>query len=208
MFSPICLLFVSSLIRSLFVSYSLLGTPDESIWEGVSSLPHYRTSFPNWYRKRLSVISRLLDEPALDLLDVSQILQTPPFLILHSSLPHQKIFQHDPSKRISSSSAMKHLYCSSLPTHTTTSHPPTYKPLLPPQQWGDNNEETGAPLPEGVQKPHRDELEHCPLQRVGRRGREAEEDVPLERRTRSGKPFGQSCLIEPVCSKRQRKQDS
>lgn len=33
--------------------HRLLGTPDEDVWPGVTSLPDYKTTFPNWHAKDL-----------------------------------------------------------------------------------------------------------------------------------------------------------
>jgi cyclin-dependent kinase len=33
--------------------YRLLGTPDEDIWPGVTTLPDYKPSFPAWKTKNL-----------------------------------------------------------------------------------------------------------------------------------------------------------
>ena len=34
--------------------YRLLGTPDEDIWPGVTSLPDFKASFPSWHPKDLT----------------------------------------------------------------------------------------------------------------------------------------------------------
>jgi len=31
----------------------LLGTPDEDVWPGVTTLPDYKSTFPNWHPKEL-----------------------------------------------------------------------------------------------------------------------------------------------------------
>lgn len=50
-----CPLFVGdSQIGQLFKIFAILGTPNESNWPGVSSFPHFKTSFPNWKSVRLS----------------------------------------------------------------------------------------------------------------------------------------------------------
>ncbi|GAA6027134.1 hypothetical protein JCM8097_002419 [Rhodosporidiobolus ruineniae] len=40
-------------IDEIFRIFRLLGTPDEDIWPGVTSLPDYKTTFPNWHAKDL-----------------------------------------------------------------------------------------------------------------------------------------------------------
>lgn len=51
--------------------HSLLGTPDEDMWPGVSSLPDYKDSFPQWSPKPLSSAVPGLDDVSADLLEVS-----------------------------------------------------------------------------------------------------------------------------------------
>lgn len=48
-----------------------MGTPDETIWPGVRSLPDYKESFPRWSAQDLHKVVPGLDETGLDLLRVS-----------------------------------------------------------------------------------------------------------------------------------------
>ncbi|KAM0746290.1 Pkinase-domain-containing protein [Meredithblackwellia eburnea MCA 4105] len=41
-------------IDEIFRIFRLLGTPDDDVWPGVTSLPDYKTSFPTWYAKDLA----------------------------------------------------------------------------------------------------------------------------------------------------------
>lgn len=40
-------------IDEIFRIFRLLGTPDEDAWPGVTTLPDYKPSFPNWHAKDL-----------------------------------------------------------------------------------------------------------------------------------------------------------
>ncbi|GAA6057603.1 hypothetical protein JCM3770_005407 [Rhodotorula araucariae] len=40
-------------IDEIFRIFRLLGTPDEDIWPGVTTLPDYKTTFPSWHAKDL-----------------------------------------------------------------------------------------------------------------------------------------------------------
>ncbi|GAA6015307.1 hypothetical protein JCM10207_008943 [Rhodosporidiobolus poonsookiae] len=40
-------------IDEIFRIFRLLGTPDEDVWPGVTSLPDYKSTFPNWHPKDL-----------------------------------------------------------------------------------------------------------------------------------------------------------
>lgn len=40
-------------IDEIFRIFRLLGTPDEDVWPGVTTLPDYKASFPNWHAKDL-----------------------------------------------------------------------------------------------------------------------------------------------------------
>jgi hypothetical protein len=56
-----------------------MGTPNDTIWPGVSELPDYKSSFPQWGPQPLGDIIRQLDEVGLDVVNVSegQILSYP-----------------------------------------------------------------------------------------------------------------------------------
>lgn len=41
-------------IDEIFRIFRLLGTPDEDVWPGVTTLPDYKASFPNWHPKDLA----------------------------------------------------------------------------------------------------------------------------------------------------------
>lgn len=52
---------------------SLLGTPDEDVWPGVTTLPDFKPSFPAWRPKNLgSQVSGLTPESA-ELLEVRAV---------------------------------------------------------------------------------------------------------------------------------------
>lgn len=57
-------------IDQLFRIFRTLGTPDETIWPGVTSLPDYKPSFPKWAQQDLSKVVPLLDEDGRELLGV------------------------------------------------------------------------------------------------------------------------------------------
>ena len=67
-----------------------LGTPDESIWPGVTTLPDFKTSFPKWSRDYTEALVPGLEENGLDLLDA--------------------LLYYDPAKRISAKQSCKHPY--------------------------------------------------------------------------------------------------
>eukprot|EP00927_Polykrikos_kofoidii_P056886 TRINITY_DN50978_c0_g1_i1.p1 TRINITY_DN50978_c0_g1~~TRINITY_DN50978_c0_g1_i1.p1 ORF type:complete len:361 (+),score=43.58 TRINITY_DN50978_c0_g1_i1:123-1205(+) len=47
------ILYGSSEIEMIFKIFQLLGTPDETVWPGVSKLRHFKTRFPQWRRQGL-----------------------------------------------------------------------------------------------------------------------------------------------------------
>ena len=49
---------------------SVLGTPDERIWPGVSELPDYKPTFPQWSPQPLASVVPRLDEDGYDVLQV------------------------------------------------------------------------------------------------------------------------------------------
>ena len=48
-----------------------LGTPDETMWPGVSQLPDYKSDFPKWRTQNLQTLIPQLDKDGIDLLKVS-----------------------------------------------------------------------------------------------------------------------------------------
>ena len=49
---------------------SVLGTPDDHIWPGVSELPDYKPTFPQWSPQPLVSVIPRLDEHGYDVLQV------------------------------------------------------------------------------------------------------------------------------------------
>lgn len=91
-------------IDELFRVFRVLGTPNESIWTGVTQFPDYKASFPQWPSISLSKIITQLDGLGLDLLT--------------------KMLVYDPAKRISAKQALLHPYFNDLKLSTTiTSFP-------------------------------------------------------------------------------------
>lgn len=75
-------------IDELFKIFRVLGTPTEAIWPGVSQLPDYKPSFPQWPAVSLSKAVPYLDSDGIDLLS--------------------KMLVYDPGKRISAKRALEH----------------------------------------------------------------------------------------------------
>ncbi|KNC47357.1 cell division control protein 2 [Thecamonas trahens ATCC 50062] len=77
-------------IDNLFRIFKILGTPNETIWPGVSALPDFKSSFPKWQPKNLASVATNLGPDGIDLL--SQMLE------------------YEPSRRISAKAALSHPY--------------------------------------------------------------------------------------------------
>ncbi|CAE7872493.1 CDK2 [Symbiodinium sp. KB8] len=75
-------------IDEIFRIFRTMGTPDDSIWPGVTSLKDFKSTFPKWPKRPLSKLVPRLDSTGLDLL--------------------QRMLEYDPSKRISVKEAMEH----------------------------------------------------------------------------------------------------
>lgn len=69
---------------------SVLGTPNEDQWPGVTSYPDYKSTFPKWRRDYDNVICNNLNDAGLDLLEMMLV--------------------YDPAGRISAKSAVNHPY--------------------------------------------------------------------------------------------------
>ncbi|KAH6902581.1 kinase-like domain-containing protein [Coprinopsis sp. MPI-PUGE-AT-0042] len=77
-------------IDQIFKIFRILGTPNEDSWPGVSQLPDYKPSFPQWSRQELAKIVPALDEVGIDLL--------------------KRTLTYDSAKRISAKRALLHPY--------------------------------------------------------------------------------------------------
>lgn len=77
-------------IDEIFRIFRLLGTPSEEIWPGVTGLPDYKSSFPQWSTKELRTSVNGLNSVSTDLL--------------------QRMLMYDPAKRISAKASLTHPY--------------------------------------------------------------------------------------------------
>eukprot|EP01113_Clastostelium_recurvatum_P022403 TRINITY_DN2671_c0_g1_i2.p1 TRINITY_DN2671_c0_g1~~TRINITY_DN2671_c0_g1_i2.p1 ORF type:complete len:305 (+),score=71.09 TRINITY_DN2671_c0_g1_i2:177-1091(+) len=77
-------------IDQLYRIFRSLGTPNETVWPGVSELPDYQPHFPMWRPEPLSSVVDCTDPHALDLL--------------------AKMLIYEPGHRISAKQALEHPY--------------------------------------------------------------------------------------------------
>lgn len=68
---------------------SVLGTPDEEIWPGVTSFPDYKATFPKWKRPDVAIVPGL-EQAGLELLEA--------------------LLEYDPAHRLSAKQACMHPY--------------------------------------------------------------------------------------------------
>lgn len=89
-------------IDQLYKIFHTLGTPNEEMWEGVTLLPEYSTTFPKWHKRHIGDTVMSLDPHGLDLL--------------------AKMLIYNPDSRISAGKALLHPYFNDLDRET-------FKPL-------------------------------------------------------------------------------
>jgi len=77
-------------IDQLFRIFRTLGTPTEEVWPGVSEMPDYKNSFPNWKSNSLGVLSNRLGHDGQSLLE--------------------EMLVYNPGDRISAAEALEHEY--------------------------------------------------------------------------------------------------
>ena len=81
-------------IDQIFKIFQMFGTPNEKTWPGVTKLPEFKLTFPQFKGKGINAYNRNIDNVGLDLLS--------------------KMIQLDPSKRISAKQALQHPYFNDL----------------------------------------------------------------------------------------------
>lgn len=77
-------------IDQIFKIFQMHGTPTEKTWPGITKLPEFKPTFPQFHYKGLKEYNKKLDEKGLDLLE--------------------QMIQIDPAKRISAKRALNHPY--------------------------------------------------------------------------------------------------
>jgi len=77
-------------IDQIFKIFQMYGTPNEKSWPGITKLPEFKLSFPQFKAKGLSSYCTNLDNNGIDLLS--------------------KMIVNDPCKRISAKAALNHPY--------------------------------------------------------------------------------------------------
>jgi len=77
-------------IDQIFKIFRILGTPGEEVWPGVSGLPDYKPTFPQWSQQDITRVVTTLDELAIDML--------------------KRTLVYDSAKRISAKRALIHPY--------------------------------------------------------------------------------------------------
>jgi len=90
-------------IDEIFKIFQVLGTQTEQTWPGVTTLPNYLRSYPNWPIKDIRATVTRLDDVGLDLL--SQMLVC------------------DPSGRITARAALQHPFFEGVQNHLVLSEP-------------------------------------------------------------------------------------
>ncbi|XP_022084244.1 cyclin-dependent kinase 2-like [Acanthaster planci] len=79
-------------IDQLFRIFRTLGTPEETMWPGVTKLPDYKSTFPKWRKQDLIKVVPSLNSEGTDLL--------------------QKMLCYNPDNRISAKAALSHPFFS------------------------------------------------------------------------------------------------
>ena len=87
-FRLVCITLVVTLRAYRWIS--VLGTPDDHSWPGVTSFPDFKPSFPKWTRDLSRALVAGLDENGLDLLEAMLV--------------------YDPAQRMSAKQACIHPY--------------------------------------------------------------------------------------------------
>jgi len=87
-------------IDQIFRIFRTLGTPTESIWQGVTKLPEFQPNFPQHPPQPLTKLFPNLEPAGIDLMS--------------------KMLQYEPTKRVSAKEALAHSYFVNLPSSLKT----------------------------------------------------------------------------------------
>merc|ERR1719454_1235068 len=90
-------------IDTIFKIFQKLGTPSEATWPGISELPDFKPSFPQWKQRGWHLIRNTAAQvgpEGIDLLD--------------------KLMAYDPKRRISARRALAHAYFADVNTSRTS----------------------------------------------------------------------------------------
>jgi len=90
-------------IDQLFRIFRVLRTPNEELWPGVTQLPDFKATFPNWTTMNLKNSMKKLESYGLELLEMMLV--------------------YDPAKRISAKKALLHPYFNDLDKNTLPAKP-------------------------------------------------------------------------------------
>ncbi|TDL18114.1 Pkinase-domain-containing protein [Rickenella mellea] len=83
-------------IDQIFKIFRLLGTPNEETWPGVSQLPDYKPSFPQWSAQDLAQHVSQLDGDGIDFLNATLIYDTAQRISAKRALIHPYIATYKP----------------------------------------------------------------------------------------------------------------
>lgn len=86
-------------IDEIFKIFRVLGTANEESWPGVTTLPNYKSTFPQWARRDIERHVPGIDEYGADLL--------------------VNLLNYDPAMRISAKRSLLHPYFRDYPAHST-----------------------------------------------------------------------------------------
>ncbi|XP_065003631.1 cell division control protein 2 homolog isoform X2 [Musa acuminata AAA Group] len=76
-------------ISQLFKIFRVLGTPNEETWSGVTSLPHFKCSFPKWDPMDLAALVPNLEPVGVDLLSKMLCLEPGRRITARKALEHE-----------------------------------------------------------------------------------------------------------------------
>ena len=74
----------------MFSPYRTLGTPNEEVWPGVTSLQDFKPNFPQWKGNNLATAVKNIDSQGLDLLEVRSFSD----VVFESCKASTKIFEN------------------------------------------------------------------------------------------------------------------
>ncbi len=79
-------------IGQLFKIFQVAGTPNETLWPGITSYPEYKSTFPKWKPQNLAEILPELDSKGIDVMNKFLTLDPDKRITIKEAIYHVRLY--------------------------------------------------------------------------------------------------------------------